>query len=267
MPFTTTHMLAVVPIGYALTRSVPFSALAIGSLVPDWSVFMPIGPNYRVTHSFPGIITACVPLGLALYLFFHGMLKKAMFELLPLFLRQRLILLMTEPRIYRPLSLVQVSIGLAIGAMTHVVWDAFTHQGRWGIVLFPVLDRVLLTIGSVEFRGYSLLQHGSSLIGLPLLLLCLVAWLRTRPPRPLPPSILPNNIREAMQIILVLVPLSLGLMMFAQLLTGPMSYYTVNRVIFEYVTETGFTLVVLLGCYSLFFYSLILLQRRWGFEG
>ena len=45
----------------------------------------------------------------------------------------------------------------ALGALTHVVWDAFTHHDRWGVRLFPVLDS--------ELRGsplYWYLQYGGS---------------------------------------------------------------------------------------------------------
>ena len=32
-------------------------------------------------------------------------------------------------------------VSAALGALTHVVWDAFTHLDRWGMRLFPVLGR------------------------------------------------------------------------------------------------------------------------------
>ena len=47
----------------------------------------------------------------------------------------------------------------ALGALTHVVWDAFTHLDRWGMRLFPVLGR--------EVAGsplYWYLQYGGSAV-------------------------------------------------------------------------------------------------------
>nr|WP_262927810.1 DUF4184 family protein [Microbacterium sp. NIBRBAC000506063] len=33
-----------------------------------------------------------------------------------------------------------VAVSLLLGVLSHIVWDAFTHEGRWGLALIPALD-------------------------------------------------------------------------------------------------------------------------------
>jgi len=41
MPFTPTHVAAIVPISWLTRNRLPFSALAIGSMIPDLQLFLP----------------------------------------------------------------------------------------------------------------------------------------------------------------------------------------------------------------------------------
>jgi hypothetical protein len=52
------------------------------------------------------------------------------------------------------------------GAVTHLVWDAFTHENARGIRMIPWLEDPAVDIGSHRLAGVRLLQDGSSLIGL-----------------------------------------------------------------------------------------------------
>jgi hypothetical protein len=67
-----------------------------------------------------------------------------------------------RPTVPRPTPLLLVAI--AVGAITHVVWDAFTHAGRWGTVLLPVLQQ---RVGPVLLASW--LQYASSVLGVLLL--------------------------------------------------------------------------------------------------
>ncbi|WP_341845903.1 DUF4184 family protein [Streptomyces incarnatus] len=63
------------------------------------------------------------------------------------------------------------------GALTHVVWDAFTHQGRWGTRLVPAIGRD--RVAGVPLC--SLLRHGSSVAGAVVLAVFAVRALRRAP--------------------------------------------------------------------------------------
>lgn len=65
-----------------------------------------------------------------------------------------------------------------------MVWDAFTHHGRWGVRLAPGLD------GSLGGHPvFQLAQYGSSAAALAVLAWFTAAGLRRAGARPLPPSV------------------------------------------------------------------------------
>lgn len=167
MPFTLSHAAAVLPAvradGTGRGRLVP-AVLVTGSFSPDLTYFaasvLPQAMEYgTVTHSFPGVFTIDVAVAWALvglWLF----LREPLVALLP---RARQGPTATLLRCGTPRARVTPSLLLrwyasaALGALTHVVWDAFTHHDRWGVRLFPVLDS--------ELRGsplYWYLQYGGS---------------------------------------------------------------------------------------------------------
>ncbi|MEZ6125133.1 MAG: DUF4184 family protein [Planctomycetaceae bacterium] len=182
MPFTPTHIVAILPFR-VLNRWLPFSALAIGSMIPDVGLFFPIA-RYGLTHSPVGIFTACLPMGLIAFLLFDLVMRRPLRALLPEWIQRRIdptACLPNSDRVATQLVFfIGVSVAIAIGAATHQIWDAFTHRGRWGTLLVPELDSEILLAG-IQIPGYKLFQYGSTLVGLPLLM-CLATWELLRSP-------------------------------------------------------------------------------------
>jgi hypothetical protein len=54
-----------------------------------------------------------------------------------------------------------LALGVVVGAVTHVVWDSFTHAGRWGVDLVPWLHTEHLGL-----PGYKWAQFASGALGL-----------------------------------------------------------------------------------------------------
>lgn len=184
MPFTPTHILAVLPIAALRRPALPFSALVIGSMIPDFPLFVPLGPGYAATHSPAGVITACLPLGLAWFALFQWLMKRPLLALLPGAIRHRCATLAAPRSVTSPGALALAAAAVAIGASTHLLWDSFTHRGRWGTLLVPALNGTAFTLRGQDVPGYKALQYGSTLVGLPGLGLILAAWLRRRMPEP-----------------------------------------------------------------------------------
>lgn len=67
-------------------------------------------------------------------------------------------------------------VALAIGVVTHILWDAFTHEGRGGVALIPALDEQWGPL-----LGYKWLQYGSGIGGVLVLAIAGALWLRGRP--------------------------------------------------------------------------------------
>jgi hypothetical protein len=70
----------------------------------------------------------------------------------------------------------------------HVVWDGFTHAGRWGGILFPVLDESIAGIPIAVWLHYL-----SSLLALGAVIAWLVVWLIRRRPFAQPRDARPSS--------------------------------------------------------------------------
>ncbi len=181
MPFTATHVAAAVPIAWLCRWRVPFSALAIGAVVSDIPVFYPGLMDYRTTHTMVGVATHCVPVGVFVYYFYQLILKRPLADLLPRNITARLWPWIRKPIDFSPWAIVLVFFCVALGAATHVVWDSFTHRGRWGVEMFPVLGEVAMETSRGPIHWYAVLQHASSALILPPMLLGFLLWVRKLP--------------------------------------------------------------------------------------
>ncbi len=165
MPFTPSH--AVVALPFVRTPLVP-AAIAIGAMAPDLPLFLRgIGLSYSVTHSWAWLaVTTAVAAGLLLV--WRLVLRPAVRELSPMWLARRLpqgwdqdataTWRETFPSLRGVLLLV---VSLAIGVASHILWDAFTHEGRAGVTLLPILDEQWGPL-----LGFKWLQYASGVVGL-----------------------------------------------------------------------------------------------------
>jgi hypothetical protein len=189
LPFTLSHAAAVLPAirgnGNGRGRLVP-AVLVAGSFAPDMTYYaasaVPGAMEFGTfTHAFTGVLTVDVLIA--------WMLVGAW-----LMLREPLVALMPAARQGRTAQFLRCGaarepvraptalwwyVSAALGALTHVVWDAFTHHDRWGVRLFPVLGRSLA--GSPL---YWYVQCGSSALAAVVIAAFVVRALRRTPPGP-----------------------------------------------------------------------------------
>jgi hypothetical protein len=181
MPFTISHVAAVLPFYRVLARWRLLSATVIGSMVPDFGFLMPWRPPRFETHSAPALLTFCLPVGLATFWLFHTVIKVAVVEVLPnsAYARWREAEMPVDLR-----SLTQwmlAACGIEVGAISHIIWDAFTHEGARGVRMIPALDDPVVDFAGHHLMGTRLLQDVSSLIGLAVVLLLVIYGLRPGP--------------------------------------------------------------------------------------
>lgn len=131
-----------------------------------------------VTHSFPGVFTVDVLIAWALVGLWL-LVREPLVALLPRGRQGAVASLLRcgAPRArVRPALVVWWYASAMLGALTHVVWDAFTHLDRWGMRLFPVLGR--------EVAGsplYWYLQYGGSAVAAVVIAVFVVHALRRTP--------------------------------------------------------------------------------------
>jgi hypothetical protein len=181
MPFTVSHVAAVVPAYRPLARAHAFSAAVIGSMVPDFGMLLPGSLARWQTHSVVALITFCLPVGLAVYALTQTLIKPAVAEVLPdgAYLRMRC----AHPSadLNRPLTWLYAALAVLFGAVTHLVWDSFTHENGRGMRLFPFLSDYGPQMAGHSLHLYRWLQYGSSVFGLIVVIAALLLWLRNAP--------------------------------------------------------------------------------------
>ncbi len=174
MPYTLSHAAAVLPFSRWLARLRILSATVIGSMVPDFGYFMPAYPPRVLTHSALSLLTFSLPFGLLIYWIFQRVMKTPLINLLPdaAYLRWRPF---AAPAVLSsPLQWLLAACGVLAGAVTHLAWDGFTHEGARGMRMMPELDDLMFELHGHHLIGARLIQDGSSLLGLALVFAMLI---------------------------------------------------------------------------------------------
>lgn len=203
MPFTPSH--AVVALPFVRTRLVP-AAIAIGAMAPDLPLFLRgMVPDYAMTHE-PLWLLPTTALALVLLLAWRCVLRPAVRELCPRWVATRL------PRGwdagYRSglretlggggIGLLWLLVSLALGVVTHIAWDLFTHEERLGVQVWPVLEDQWGPLPGVKW-----LQYASGVVGLGVLAAFALVWLSRRSTEPAA-RVLPHVVRVVWWISLPL---------------------------------------------------------------
>ncbi len=170
MPFTISHAAAVLPFSRLLARRRLLSAVVIGTMVPDFGLFFPWRVYRFESHSALGLLSFCVPVGLFAYWIFQYLIKTPLMEVLPDGAAARWRPFSSPAGIGGVLQWALAALGVLAGAVTHLVWDAFTHEGARGVRMVPWLEDPAVEIGNHHLAGARLLQDGSSLVGLAIVL-------------------------------------------------------------------------------------------------
>jgi hypothetical protein len=239
MPFTVSHVAAVLPAYRALSRAHLFTAAVVGSMVPDLGLLLPGAPGRLETHSLPGLFTFCLPVGLAIYWLTLVLIKPAILEIAPDSAYARL--LAADATAPRPSLRGWLDVALVIlaGAAIHVLWDSFTHENAPGVRMFPVLDEFGPEIGGHSLQLYHWLQYGSSVVGLVAVTVAMVLWLAHAPqPSPQPRRRLGLAERLSWCGIYILLPLLAVAAAFWYIRTKPRAPVPLGRVL-EFVAIAG----------------------------
>jgi hypothetical protein len=194
MPFTISHTAVVLPFSRWLARWQLLSAATIGAMVPDFRIFFPDIPRVE-THSLRALFTFCLPIGLITYWLFQRFIKSPILAVLPDGPYARWRPFAAEANIRSLRQWLLAASGVLAGAVTHLVWDGFTHGGGRGVRMFPVLDDSLIDIGSRHLPAVYVLQDLGSLIGLAAVLAMLAYGLRRGREAAVPNRLVPSRER------------------------------------------------------------------------
>ncbi|RYG66740.1 DUF4184 family protein, partial [bacterium] len=128
MPFTLSHPAIVLP----LRRwGLPLSALALGSMAPDFPSFVMVSGRSEFSHSLPGLFLANLPMGIGALWLFHVALKWPLLSLLPKAHRAKLTPVASQFHCRSWVDLSKIAFAVLLGAFSHLLWDNLTHNGWW----------------------------------------------------------------------------------------------------------------------------------------
>lgn len=198
VPFTLAHPAAVL----LLRRTpLPVAAMVTGSMAPDVPVFLnAYGRPYGFTHSLPGVLTVDLAVGLIAVAVWFSFLRDPIVDVLPDAVREHL-----SPRQrYRREQWTLVVPAVVLGSTTHLLWDLFTHEDRWGV-------REIGWLHEQQGRliGFQWAQYGSSIVGLTACALWALAALRGRTRQPHPVLVPALGVRAL--VVLAIVTAAAGI--------------------------------------------------------
>jgi len=172
MPFTLSHAAAALPLDRLLRGRAVFSLLVIGAFLPDVPYFLPQPLAGVNAHRQPGLLLFGLPCGWILYAAWRHLLLVPFAALLPPAWAAALLASARAERVRAGTG----SASLLLGALSHIVWDTFTHRRGLAVHVWPQLAQPVWRLGDHAVPPYVLFQHGSTLFGF----VCLVLFVRRR---------------------------------------------------------------------------------------
>jgi uncharacterized protein DUF4184 len=174
MPFPLAHPAAILGLRRFCPRHLSFTALVVGTLVPDlgYSFGQPGG---AFSHRFlMGTLAFCLPVGMLALLLFYW-LRVRIVELLPPRYRKSLSAYCQQP----PGSAVILVVSLLIGTWSHLLLDSLTHPDTWMAERLPILLRTVVAVGRHRIAFSALLYAACTLAGVVWLAWVYLCWLET----------------------------------------------------------------------------------------
>ncbi|MBD3346053.1 MAG: DUF4184 family protein [Chitinivibrionales bacterium] len=178
MPLTISHAATAIPLR---RLRLPPSALIMGAMAPDFEFFLRLTDSRVFAHTIGGLFAFCLPLGLIGLCIFHKLLKYPLLSLLPERHQAKLSRPAAGFAFFPASRFFTVLLALFTGALSHLLWDAWTHHDGWFVLLFPLLAEPLFLIGAKVFHVYDILAHISSIAGIALLIRAYRQWYAQAP--------------------------------------------------------------------------------------
>lgn len=135
----------------------------IGSMAPDFGYFFSHDVSRQLTHSFSGLFLFALPAGLSVWLFYVYVLEKATITLLS----DRWHTRFAHTDTVTPRLVARSVLAIVLGALTHILWDAFTHRDTFLTSSVAFLNAP--TPGFPWLPVYHLLHGLSTVVGLVIL--------------------------------------------------------------------------------------------------
>ena len=163
MPFTLAHPSIII---FCKNRYLNLMGFILGSMSPDFIYFLCFNPSSNFGHTILGFIFFNLPLCFLLNFLIFRYVKTIFILSLPNFLLNRYSYLIYSSNKLDNLKNFFIFIYSSfVGMITHIFWDAFTHESGFFVNRFPLFFKKSFTLLKYKVPIYKLFQHGSTLIG------------------------------------------------------------------------------------------------------
>lgn len=153
MPYTFSHTIAAAPIWWLSGKRLPLAALIIGSWAPDFPYLFSLTPIDAPGHAPLELLTHCLPEAAIALALWHLWIKKPISDLFGFHHPDR--------SVSSGSLLLLSAIGIILGAISHVAWDATSHPTGWLVQNFNILRTTHLWIPNFKW-----IQYGSGILGI-----------------------------------------------------------------------------------------------------
>jgi hypothetical protein len=185
VPFTLSHAAAALPF-----RKVKplWPALVIGTFAPDLQYFIQLTDEDRSGHHYPDVLLFTLPVALLVLWLFEWVVKGPAIGLLPSAIQLRL-QDKTAPLSFRGWrQFGRIVFWIAVGTLTHLVWDQFTHSYTRTAEFLPLLKTHISFPDWKHATVAGVLQDASTILGFLALCIWCLSWYRRTPPSPAAPA-------------------------------------------------------------------------------
>ena len=165
MPFTFAHPAIILPLTLLPKKWFSITGLVIGSLTPDFEYFLRMEVRSRYSHTIGGLFWFDLPMGIILAFIFHNIVRNVLFDNLPDFLRSRVNRFQKfDWNFFFKRNWPIAFISILVGAASHLLWDACTHEGGYFVERIPFLKETAMLFNR-QVPVLKIAQHLSTLLG------------------------------------------------------------------------------------------------------
>ena len=167
MPFTLSHIVAIVPFYKYFKKYFSISGLIMGSMAPDFEFFLRITLFGIWGHTFKGIFFFDLPVSILLILVFHFWVRDALIVYLPTPISLKYAKYYKKDWVnFLKKNYIKVILSILLGIFTHFAWDNITHEPNYVSPFYCIFLESNLKVFGFKIPFYSVLQIASSILGL-----------------------------------------------------------------------------------------------------
>ena len=165
MPFTLSHPAIILPLIARHSKWFSTTGLIVGSIIPDFEYFIRMKIQSLYSHTLPGLFFFNLPAALVVCFLFHVIIRDSLLDNLPLIIKSRFSSFQNFEWInYFKHHVWIVILSIIIGTVSHLLWDAFTHEIGYFVLKLTYLRHIIYLHGN-GVPVYKICQHASTLIG------------------------------------------------------------------------------------------------------